>query len=104
MLEDKKDGWKAAIALAPAMIFLIVFMFFPLVNTTIMSFMEGFQFRANAGIFAISHRYQGIGFQEYINVLRDPIFLTALKKHHGYGGNICSNISNSRITCICMFE
>ncbi|MCK9199272.1 MAG: sugar ABC transporter permease [Bacilli bacterium] len=79
MLEDKKDGWKAAIALAPAMIFLIVFMFFPLVNTTIMSFMEGFQFRANAGIFAISHRYQGIGFQEYINVLRDPIFLTALK-------------------------
>lgn len=79
MLEGKKDGWKALIALAPALIFLIVFMFFPIVNTFIMSFMENFQFKSGAGIFAINHRSTGIGFGEYINVLRNPLFITALK-------------------------
>lgn len=79
MLEEKKDGWKALIALAPALIFLIVFMFFPIINTFAMSFMENFQFRSGAGIFAVAHRYTGIGFGEYLNVLRNPTFLKALK-------------------------
>ncbi len=79
MIGEKKDGWKAAIALAPAMIFLIVFMFFPILNTFVMSFMEGFRFKSGAGIFAFNHRYMGIGFGEYLNVLRDPLFLNALK-------------------------
>ena len=79
MLEGKKDGWKALIALAPALVFLIVFMFFPILNTFIMSFMEGFQFKSGAGIFAINHKSSGIGFGEYLNVIRNPLFQTALK-------------------------
>lgn len=79
MLEGKKDGWKAVIALAPALLFLIVFMFFPLINSIIMSFMEGFKFVNKGGIFAWGHSYAGVGFGDYIKVLRMPAFQDALK-------------------------
>lgn len=38
MLEWKKDGWKAAIALAPMLILMAVFTFYPIINTIITSF------------------------------------------------------------------
>lgn len=38
MLEWKKDGWKAALALAPMLILMAVFTFYPIVNTIITSF------------------------------------------------------------------
>ena len=79
MIEDKRAGWKALIALAPAMAFLLLFMFFPLFNTLIMSFLERFRFKSGGGLFAWNQSFQSIGFGEYLNVLRNPQFLTALK-------------------------
>lgn len=71
------DLWIAC--LTPAMIILTLFMFFPILNTFVMSFMVDFQFKSGAGLFAFNHNNSGIGFAEYAAVLQDPTFLTALK-------------------------
>jgi len=71
------DLWIAC--LTPAMVILGLFMFFPILNTFIMSFMVDFQFKSGAGIFAFAHNNSGIGFAEYAAVLQDPTFITALK-------------------------
>ena len=80
MLEDKRDGWKALVLLAPALLILIVFMIFPIVNSFIISFNADFRFVMNGGVFAIGHFKPGdnIGFGAYINVLSDPVFQKAL--------------------------
>ena len=36
MLEHKRDGWKATIALFPAFILLTIFILFPIVNTVLL--------------------------------------------------------------------
>ncbi len=78
MGDVNRDGWKAAIALAPAAILLLIFTFFPIINTVTMSFMENFKIAKGAGIFAINNSFTGIGFQGYIDVLRDKTFTDAL--------------------------
>lgn len=77
MDDTKRDGWKAVLALAPAAIMLIIFTFFPIVNTFIMSLMDGFAPKDGAGIFAINN-YGIFGFGAYKAVLTDPVFLDAL--------------------------
>ena len=77
--QEHTQAFEAIIALAPAACILLVFMIFPLFNTFAMSFMEDFKFKRGAGIFAIAHKFSAIGFGEYLNVLRDPIFLQALQ-------------------------
>ena len=77
--QEHIQAFEAVLALAPAAIILIVFMFFPLVNTFIMSFMEDFRFVNKGGIFAFGHSFSSIGFGEYIDVLRNPDFLKALR-------------------------
>lgn len=77
MDDVKKDGWKAALALAPAAILLLIFTFFPIVNTVIMSFMEGFERKRDAGLLAISN-YGTFGLGGYGEVLMDPVFGQAL--------------------------
>lgn len=77
MDDTKRDGWKAAIALAPAAIMLLIFTFFPIINTITMSFMEGFQLRPGAGLLAISNKGT-FGFGAYREVLIDPVFRDAL--------------------------
>lgn len=57
--------------IAPAMIVLIIFTFYPIFNTVYMSFLEGFSYMAGTAT--------GIGLQNYLNVLNDPIFWQALK-------------------------
>ncbi len=42
MLEWKKDGWKALISLAPAMIILTIFTFYPIINTFVVSFFPNY--------------------------------------------------------------
>ena len=61
-------GW---LYLLPAMLFLGVFMVYPLVDVVVYSFEEGYN--------SASQTYFGIGLYNYNYVLHDPYFLQALK-------------------------
>ncbi|MEE0968574.1 MAG: sugar ABC transporter permease [Clostridia bacterium] len=67
----EKNNLKAWLYLLPAIIFLGVFMVYPLADVFIYSFEEGFN--------SSSQTFNGIGFYNYSYVLRDPYFLQALK-------------------------
>lgn len=62
------SGW---LYLAPALVFLIFFMVYPLIDVFIYSFEEGYN--------SASQTYFGIGGYNYSYVLRDPYFLQAVK-------------------------
>ncbi len=61
-------GW---LYLLPSMIFLGIFMVYPLVDVLIYSFEEGFNFA--------SQNYTGVGFDNYSYILHDTYFLQAIK-------------------------
>lgn len=61
-------GW---LYLLPAMLFLGIFMVYPLVDVFVYSFEEGYNFA--------SQSYFGTGFYNYSYVLHDPFFLQAVK-------------------------
>lgn len=67
---DKK-GLKAWVYLLPAILFLGVFMVYPLIDVFIYSFEEGYN--------SASQTFFGIGAYNYSYVLHDPYFLQALK-------------------------
>ncbi|MBQ2217361.1 MAG: sugar ABC transporter permease [Firmicutes bacterium] len=67
---DKQNN-KAWLYLLPAIIFLGIFMVYPLVDVLVYSFEEGYNFA--------SQTYFGTGGYNYAYVLRDPYFLQALK-------------------------
>ncbi len=67
----KNNNIKAWIYLAPAIIFLAVFMIYPLVDVLVYSFEEGYNFA--------SQSYKGVGLYNYSYVLHDPYFAQALK-------------------------
>lgn len=67
---DKKDT-KAWLYLLPAILFLGVFMVYPLIDVLIYSLEEGYN--------SASQTYFGIGTYNYSYVLHDPYFLQALK-------------------------
>ena len=67
----EKNNLKAWLYLLPAMLFLGVFMVYPLIDVLIYSFEEGYNF--------VSQTYFGYGFYNYSYVLRDPYFLQAIK-------------------------
>lgn len=69
----KNSNFKAWIYLAPAIIFLTVFMIYPLVDVLVYSFEEGYNFA--------SQSYKGVGLYNYSYVLHDPYFAQALKIH-----------------------
>ena len=68
MEKNNPKGW---LYLLPAIVFLGIFMVYPLVDVLIYSFEEGFNFA--------SQSYTGIGIYNYRYVLHDPYFLQALK-------------------------
>ncbi len=68
---EKKKLSKAWLYLMPAILFLGVFMVYPLIDVLIYSFEEGFSMT--------SQTYFGIGFYNYSYVLHDELFLQALK-------------------------
>ena len=68
MENNNRKGW---LYLLPAMLFLGVFMVYPLIDVLIYSFEEGFNFA--------SQKYMGVGGYNYAYVLRDPYFLQAVK-------------------------
>lgn len=61
-------GW---LYLAPAFLFIAVFMIYPLIDVLIYSFEEGFSFASGESF--------GVGLYNYQYVLRDPYFIQALK-------------------------
>ncbi len=68
MEQNNTKGW---LYLLPAILFLGVFMVYPLIDVLIYSFEEGYNFA--------SRTYFGIGDYNYSYVLHDPYFLQALK-------------------------
>ena len=68
MNKNKLRGW---LYLLPAIIFLGVFMVYPLIDVLIYSFEENFNFASGS--------YTGTGIANYLYVLRDPYFIQALK-------------------------
>ena len=68
-IESKK--WKAWLYLAPAIVLLVVFMVYPLIDVFIYSFEENYGF--------VTQRATGIGLYNYSFVLHDVYFLQAVK-------------------------
>ena len=68
MEKQNRKGW---LYLLPAILFLGVFMVYPLVDVFIYSLEEGFNFA--------SQSYSGVGLYNYSYVLHDPYFLQAVK-------------------------
>ncbi len=68
MEQNNKKAW---LYLLPAILFLGVFMVYPLIDVLIYSFEEGYNFAAQS--------YFGIGTYNYSYILHDPYFLQALK-------------------------
>ena len=86
ILPEAAKGW---IALIPALIFLVVFMLYPIINTFVMSFCNNFYWVGNSNssfvltnYFASKNNPRGVtlswGFDNYVKVLQDPFFLAAL--------------------------
>ena len=67
----EKRNLKGWLYLLPSLVFIAVFMVYPLVDVLIYSFEEGYN--------SASQVYEGIGGFNYSYVLRDPYFLQALK-------------------------
>ena len=65
------NSWKPWLYLLPALLFLGVFMVYPLIDVFIYSAEEGYNFA--------SQTYFGIGPYNYSYVLHDPYFLQAVK-------------------------
>lgn len=71
MKKISNSSLKAWLYLLPAILFLGVFMVYPLIDVFIYSFEEGYN--------SASQTYFGVGFYNYSYVLHDPYFLQALK-------------------------
>ncbi len=67
----KNSNLKGWLYLLPAILFLGVFMVYPLVDVLVYSFEEGYQFTSQTSF--------GVGLYNYSYVLHDPFFLQALK-------------------------
>ena len=67
----EKKNLKAWLYLLPAILFLGIFMVYPLIDVFVYSFEEGYNFA--------SQTYFGVGTYNYSYVLHDPYFLQALK-------------------------
>ena len=70
-MERRENNLKAWLYLLPAMVFLGLFMVYPLLDVFIYSFEEGYN--------SASQTFFGVGVYNYSYVLHDPYFLQALK-------------------------
>ena len=71
---DSKQQWKAWIYLAPAIVLLLVFTVWPIINTVAMAFLENYSGLANAGGVGFS-----FGFGNFAKVIQYKKFGTCLK-------------------------
>ena len=73
---DSKQQWKAWLYLAPAIVLLLIFTVWPIFNTTVMAFQEGFN---EMDAVRIGRWGFPIGLKNFQKVLNYPKFLSALK-------------------------
>ncbi len=67
----QRNSWKAWLYLLPAILFLGIFMIYPLIDVIIYSFEENFR--------SVSQTYTGVGFGNYNYIFRDVEFFNALR-------------------------
>ncbi len=68
---EKKNNFKAWLYLLPALILLFAFMLYPLYDVSLYSFQNNYDM--------LSQTFDGFGITNYVNVLKDPEFISALK-------------------------
>ena len=68
MTHNKYKGW---LYLLPALVFIILFLIYPLIDVFVYSFEEGYN--------SASQTYFGVGWYNYLYVLHDPYFLQAVR-------------------------
>lgn len=73
---DSKQQWKAWLYLAPTIILLLIFTVWPIINTTIMAFQNGYNEMEAIRYGRFSFEW---GIENFKKVIMDPDFLTALK-------------------------
>lgn len=66
-----EKSWKPWLYLLPSLLFLILFMVYPLFDVIVYSLEEGYN--------SASQTYWGVGLYNFSYVLRDPYFLQALR-------------------------
>lgn len=71
---DNKQQWKAWLYLSPAIVLLLVFTIWPIINTVIMAFTEGY-----SGLQAVGGRTFEIGLGNFIKVIKYNKFVDCLK-------------------------
>ena len=71
---DSKQQWKAWVYLAPALVLLLIFTVWPIINTLRMAFLEGYNRMAEIGGATFS-----FGFGNFVKVIEYKNFLSALK-------------------------
>ena len=71
---DSKQQWKAWVYLAPAIVLLLVFTVWPIINTVRMAFLENYR-----GLEAAGGTVFNFGFGNFIKVVQYKRFLTCLK-------------------------
>ena len=71
---DNKQQWKAWLYLSPAIVLLLVFTLWPIVNTVVMAFTEGY-----SGLQAVGGRAFEFGLGNFIKVIQYKKFVVCLK-------------------------
>ena len=79
---DNKQQWKAWLYLAPAIILLLIFTVWPIINTVRMAFLEGYSGLQAAGgatfSFGFGNFVKVVHYQKFINCLKNTILLCVL--------------------------
>lgn len=79
---DNKQQWKAWLYLAPAIVLLLVFTVWPIINTVRMAFLEGYKSLEAAGgvtfSFGVGNFVKVIQYQRFLNCLKNTILLCVL--------------------------
>ena len=73
MVEAKRQ-WKAWLYLSPALVLILIFTVWPIINTVRIAFLEGYD-----SMMALGGASFDFGFQNFIDVVKMPEFLTCLK-------------------------
>ena len=71
---DSKHQWKAWLYLSPAIVLLLIFTVWPIINTVRIAFMEGYN-----ALGVLTGQQFSVGFGNFVNVLKYGKFLTCLK-------------------------
>ena len=71
---DSKQQWKAWLYLSPAIVLLLVFTVWPIINTVRMAFLEGY-----SGLMAVGGENFKFGFGNFVKVVQYRQFLNCLK-------------------------